>query len=153
MIGDCIMAESKNKIKLFEEKKVRTIWDEEAEKWLFSVVDVIEVLTESDNPRRYWSDLKRKLKAEGSQLYENIVQLKMEAVDGKKYLTDIADTEQVLRLIQSIPSKKAEPFKQWLAKIGNERIDETIDPELSINRAVQNYRRLGYGENWINQMN
>jgi len=146
-----IMSESKNKIKLFEEKQVRTVWDEENEKWWFSVVDVIAVLTDSDNPRRYWSDLKRKLKAEGSQLYENIVQLKMLSSDGKSYNTDVADTEQVLRLIQSIPSKKAEPFKLWLAKVGNERIDETIDPELSIDRAIQNYRRMGYSENWINQ--
>jgi hypothetical protein len=145
------MNEPKDKIKLFEQKQVRTVWDEEKEKWWFSVIDIIAVLTDSDNPRRYWSDLKRKLKAEGSQLYENIVQLKMPSSDGKSYTTDVADTEQVLRLIQSIPSKKAEPFKLWLAKVGNERIDESVDPELSINRAIQNYRRLGYSENWINQ--
>jgi hypothetical protein len=141
----------KIKIKLFGEKEVRTEWDTEAEKWWFSVVDIVAVLTDSENPRRYWSDLKRKLHAEGSQLYENIVQLKMTAPDGKMRLTDVADTEQVLRLVQSVPSPKAEPFKLWLAKVGNERIDETIDPELSIDRAIQNYRRLGYSENWINQ--
>jgi len=140
-----------NKIKLFEGKQVRHIWDEENQKYWLSVVDIIEVLTESENPRRYWSDLKRKLQAEGSQVYENIVQLKMEAPDGKMRLTDVADTEQVLRLIQSIPSKKAEPFKLWLAKVGSIYIDEAVDPELSIDRAVQNYRRLGYSENWINQ--
>jgi len=145
------MSESKNKIKLFEDKRVRYIWDEEAEKYWFSVVDIVEILTDSDNPRRYWSDLKRKLKAEGSQLYENIVQLKMPAADGKNYLTDVADTEQLLRIVQSVPSKKAEPFKLWLAKVGSERLDETIDPELSIDRAIQNYRRLGYSGNWINQ--
>ena len=145
------MSESKNKIKLFEDKQVRHIWDEENEKFWFSVIDIIEILTDSDNPRRYWSDLKRKLKAEGSQLYENIVQLKMPSSDGKMYSTDVANTEQVLRLIQSVPSKKAEPFKLWLAKVGSERIDETVDPEISIDRAIQNYRRLGYSENWINQ--
>jgi hypothetical protein len=145
------MSEQKNKIKLFEDKQVRFEWDEQAEKWWFSVVDIIAVLTDSDNPRRYWSDLKRKLQAEGSQLYENIVQLKMLAPDGKKRLTDVADTEQVLRIIQSVPSPKAEPFKLWLAKVGSERLDETVDPELSIERAIQNYRRLGYSENWINQ--
>jgi len=145
------MSESKNKIKLFEEKRVRHIWDEENEKYWFSVVDIVDVLTDSDNPRRYWSDLKRKLQAEGSQLYENIVQLKMEAPDGKMRLTDVADAEQVLRLIQSVPSKKAEPFKLWLARVGNERIDEMVDPEISIDRAIQSYRGLGYSENWINQ--
>jgi hypothetical protein len=145
------MSETKNKIKLFEEKQVRTHWDAENEKWLFSVVAIVAVLTGSDNPRRYWSDLKRQLASEGSELYEKIVQLKMLAPDGKMRLTDVADTEQVLRLVQSIPSKKAEPFKMWLAKVGNERIDEAVDPELSINRAVQSYRRLGYSESWINQ--
>ena len=145
------MSETKNKIKLFDEQQVRAIWDEENEKWWFSIIDVIEVLTGTDNPRRYWSDLKRKLKAEGSQLYENIVQLKMLASDGKMRVTDVADTEQLLRLVQSIPSPKAEPFKLWLAQVGNERIDETIDPELSIELAIKNYRHLGYGENWINQ--
>ena len=138
-------------IKLFEKQTVRSVWDADAEKWWFSVVDIVAVLTESANPRKYWSVLKTRLKQEGSELATNCSQLKMQASDGKYYETDVADTEQVLRLIQSIPSKKAEPFKLWLAQVGNERIDETIDPELSINRAIQNYRRLGYSENWINQ--
>jgi hypothetical protein len=138
-------------IKLFEEKKVRTVWDTETEEYFFSVVDIIEVLTESPRPRKYWNALKTKLQAEGSELSQNLGQLKMFSEDGKMRLTDVANTEQVLRLIQSIPSKKAEPFKQWLAKVGAERIEETIDPELSIDRAIQNYRRLGYSENWINQ--
>ena len=144
----------KPKIKLFEQKQVRTVWDEEAQKWWFSILDIIGILTEQpdyEKVRNYWKWLKNKLKSEGSQLVSNTNQLKMEAADGKKYLTDVADTEQVLRLIQSIPSKKAEPFKLWLAKVGSERIDETVDPELSIDRAIQNYRRLGYSENWINQ--
>jgi hypothetical protein len=148
------MDKPKNKIKLFQEKHVRAIWDEEAEKWWFSVIDIIGILTEQPDygkVKNYWKWLKNKLKNEGSQLVSNTNQLKMEAADGKKYLTDVADTEQVLRLIQSIPSKKAEPFKLWLAKVGNERIDETVDPEQSIDRAIQNYRRLGYSENWINQ--
>ena len=130
------MSETKNKIKLFEDRKVRTLWDEEAEKWWFSVVDIIGILTDSDNPRRYWSDLKRKLKAEGSQLYENFVQLKMESADGKMYLTDAANTEQVLRLIQSIPSKKAEPFKLWLAKTGRPAISNLNAKQLG-NRKLQ----------------
>jgi hypothetical protein len=138
-------------IKLFEEKKVRTIWDEETEKWWFSVVDIIAVLTESDNPQVYWRVLKKRLTQEGNETVTNCNGLKLPALDGKMRLTDVADTEQILRLIQSIPSKKAEPFKLWLAKVGSERIDETIDPELSINRAIQNYRHLGYSENWINQ--
>ena len=148
------MTEPKNKIKLFEERQVRTIWDEQAEKWWFSIVDIVGVLTDQldyDKTKNYWKWLKKKLIAEGSQLVSNTTQLKMQAIDGKFYKTDVADTEQVLRLIQSIPSKKAEPFKMWLAKVGNERIDETIDPELSIERAIQNYRRLGYSESWINQ--
>ncbi len=140
-----------NSIRLFENKSVRTIWDNEQEKWYFSVVDVVGVLTESSEPRRYWSDLKIKLKNEGSEVYENIVQLKMLAPDGKMRLTDVADTEQLLRLIQSIPSKKAEPFKLWLAKVGKERIDEAYDPEITINRALETYRRKGYSEDWINQ--
>jgi hypothetical protein len=140
-----------NSIKLFEEKTIRTQWDADAEKWFFSVVDTISVLTDSDNPRRYWSDLKRKLKAEGSQLYEEIVQLKMKSSDGKSYNTDVADTEQLLRLIQSIPSKKAEPFKLWLAQVGSERIEETSDPELAIDRALETYLKKGYSRNWINQ--
>jgi len=138
-------------IKLFEEKKVRTIWNEEKEEWYFSVVDVIAVLTESDNPQVYWRVLKKRLIHEGNETVTNCNGLKLEALDGKMRFTDIADTEQILRLIQSIPSKRAEPFKLWLAKVGSERINETIDPELSIDRAIQNYRRLGYSENWINQ--
>ena len=146
--------ESKNKIKLFEQKQVRREWDEDAEKWWFSVTDVISILTEQPDytkVRNYWKWLKNKLKEEGSKVVSNTNQLKMLAPDGKMRLTDVADTEQILRLIQSVPSKKAEPFKIWLAKTGSERIDETIDPELSIERAIQNYRRLGYSENWINQ--
>jgi len=148
------MSEKKNKIKLFEGRKVRAVWDEETEKWWFSVVDVIAVLTDQQDAltaRKYWNKLKQRLREEGNETVTNCHQLKLEAADGKKYLTDVADTEQVLRLIQSIPSKKAEPFKMWLAKVGNERIDETVDPEMSISRAIQNYRRLGYSENWINQ--
>ena len=148
------MSDQKNKIRLFEERQVRAVWDEEKEKWWFSVVDIVAVLTEQSDytrSRKYWSVLKVRLKNEGSELATNCSQLKLEASDGKKYLTDVADTEQILRLIQSVPSKKAEPFKLWLAKVGNERIDETVDPELSISRAIQNYRRLGYSENWINQ--
>ena len=139
------------KIKIFQGKRIRTHWDEDKEKWFFSIVDVIEVLTESPHPRRYWSDLKIKLKQEGSELYDFIVQLKMQSSDGKFYPTDVADTEQILRLIQSIPSKKAEPFKLWLAKVGKERIDEMYDPELSINRAMKNYLKKGYSKEWINQ--
>lgn len=143
---------NKDKISLFDGKNIRYTWDEEKEEWYFSVVDVCEVLSGTDNPRRYWSDLKRKLKSEGAvEVYEKIVQLKMTAPDGKKRLTDVADTEQLLRIIQSIPSKKAEPFKLWLAKVGKERIDETFDPELAIDRAMLTYRRLGYSEKWINQ--
>jgi hypothetical protein len=143
----------KNQIKLFEEKQVRAIWDENAEKWWFSIVDIVAVLTDSDyqTARNYWKWLKSKLIGEGSELVSATNQLKMQAPDGKMRFTDVMDTEQVLRLIQSIPSKKAEPFKLWLAKVGRERIDETIDPELSIERAIQNYRRLGYSETWINQ--
>lgn len=138
-------------IKLFEEKQVRYVWDDEQEKYYFSVVDVIQVLTDSENPRKYWSVLKTRLKQEGSEVATNCSQLKLQAADGKKYLTDVADTEQVLRLIQSIPSKKAEPFKLWLAHLGQERLNQMQDPELSIQQAVADYRRLGYSENWINQ--
>lgn len=138
-------------IKLFEDKQVRYIWDDEKEKYFFSVVDVIQVLTESNIPKRYWSDLKRKLAAEGNETYENIVRLKMTAPDGKQRLTDVADTEQLLRLIQSVPSKKAEPFKLWLAHLGQERLNQLQDPELSIEQAIKDYRRLGYSEEWINQ--
>ena len=129
----------------------RYVWDEEHEKYFFSVVDVIQVLTDSTTPRRYWSDLKRKLAAEGSEMYEKIVQLKLPSSDGKSYLTDVADTEQVFRLIQSVPSKKAEPFKLWLAALGRERMNQLQDPELSIEQAIKDYRRLGYSEDWINQ--
>jgi len=138
-------------IKLFESKKVRTQWDEEKELWFFSVIDVIEALTGTDRPRKYWSDLKVKLAKEGSQLSENIGQLKMAAEDGKMRLTDVADTAQILRLIQSIPSPKAEPFKQWLAQVGYERIEETEDPELSFDRAMETYLAKGYTKEWINQ--
>lgn len=140
-----------NAIQLFENKKVRTLWDAENEKWFFSIIDVIEALTESDRPRKYWSDLKAKLQKEGSQLSENIGQLKMQSSDGKFYKTDVADTEQLFRLIQSIPSPKAEPFKLWLAQIASERLDEMQDPELTIDRALEQYLQLGYSENWINQ--
>ncbi|MFZ1560635.1 MAG: Bro-N domain-containing protein [Saprospiraceae bacterium] len=140
-----------NAIQLFEDKKVRTLWDEEREKWYISIIDVIEILTNTDRPRKYWSDLKAKLKKEGSELSEKIGQLKMQSVDGKFYLTDVADTEQLFRLIQSIPSPKAEPFKLWLAQIAAERLDEMQDPELTIDRALEQYQQLGYSENWINQ--
>lgn len=139
-------------IQLFENKRIRTAWDEEKEEWYFSIVDVCEVLSGTDNPRRYWSDLKRKLKSEGAvELYEKIVQLKMTASDGKKRLTDVADTEQLLRIVQSIPSPKAEPFRAWLAQVGRERIEETIDPELTIERALETYLKKGYTREWINQ--
>jgi len=143
--------EKKNEIKLFEEKKVRTLWDEQQEKWFISIVDVIEALTETDRSRKYWSDLKAKLKKEGSQLSEKIGQLKMLAEDGKMRMTDVADTEQIFRLIQSIPSPKAEPFKLWLAQLASERLDEMQDPEITIDRALEQYLKLGYSENWINQ--
>jgi len=138
-------------IQLFEEQKVRTAWDAEQEKWYISIVDVVEVLTESPNPRRYWSDLKIKLEKEGSQLYDFIVQLKLAASDGKKYLTDVADVEQLFRLIQSIPSPKAEPFKMWLSQLARERLEEIDDPELGIERLMEYYHRKGYSEKWINQ--
>jgi hypothetical protein len=140
-----------NAIQVFEGKKVRTLWDGEQEKWFISIVDVIEVLTESPNPRKYWSVLKLRLRKEGSQLATNCSQLKMQSVDGKFYKTDVADTEQLFRLIQSIPSPKAEPFKLWLAQVASERLDEMQDPELSIDRALEQYLKLGYSENWINQ--
>jgi hypothetical protein len=141
----------KNEIKLFEEKTVRSLWDGEQEKWFISVIDVIEALTDTDRPRKYWSDLKTKLKKEGSELSEKIGQLKMLAPDGKMRMTDVADTEQIFRLIQSIPSPKAEPFKLWLAQVGSERLDEMQDPEITIDRALEQYLKLGYSENWINQ--
>lgn len=140
-----------NALQIFEAKKVRTIWDDEQEKWYFSIVDVIEVLTDNERPRKYWSDLKSKLKKEGSELSEKIGQLKMQSSDGKFYKTDVADTEQLFRLIQSIPSPKAEPFKLWLAKIANERLDEMQNPELTVERAMYEYLQLGYSESWINQ--
>lgn len=145
------MKSNENAIKLFNQKEIRTHWDAENEKWWFSVVDIVEVLTDSDRPRKYWSDLKIKLNEEGSELSDKIGQLKMIATDGKMRETDVLDTEGILRLIQSIPSKKAEPFKIWLAKIGNERLDEIADPELAIDRALDFYRKKGYSENWINQ--
>jgi hypothetical protein len=138
-------------IKIFENKKIRSNWDNEQEKWFFSVVDIIEVLTDTERPRKYWSDLKSKLNKEGSELSEKIGQLKMQSEDGKFYTTDVADTEQLFRLIQSIPSPKAEPFKQWLAKVGYERIEESQDPERTIDRAMEGYLKLGYSSAWINQ--
>ncbi len=138
-------------IKLFEEKKIRSHYDTEKETWYFSVIDVIEILTGSSIPKRYWTDLKKKLKAEGSQLYEKIVQLKMEAADGKKYATDCLDTQDLLRMIQSIPSPKAEPFKQWLAKVGYERMQEISNPEQGLERARENWQKLGRSEKWIQQ--
>ena len=142
-----------NELKLFEDKKIRAKWDEEEEKWYFSVVDIVAVLTENDYQagRRYWSVLKTRLKKEGSELTTNCSQLKMQSVDGKYYNTDVMTIEQILRLIQSIPSKKAEPLKLWLAKVGKERIDEAYDPEIAINRALEIYRKKGYSEEWINQ--
>ena len=148
------MSDLKDQIKLFEETQVRAVWEEEAEKWWFSIIDVVAILTDQHDgliARKYRNKLKQRLKAEGNETVTNCHQLKMLAPDGKMRLTDVADTEQILRLVQSIPSKKAEPFKVWLAMVGSERIDETTDPELSIDRAIQNYRRLGYSENWINQ--
>ncbi len=144
----------KDAVKLFQKHPVRSAWDEEREKWWFSVLDVVAILTEQADytkTRNYWKWLKGKLTDEGSQLVSNTNQLKMVAADGKKYNTDVMDTEQILRLVQSIPSKKAEPFRVWLASVGSAFIDEAADPELAINRAVANYRRLGYSESWINQ--
>lgn len=138
-------------LKLFEEKQIRSIWDEKEEKWYFSIVDAVGVLSESLNPNNYWKVLKNRLKKEGSQLVTSCNQLKLQSSDGKFYKTDVADTEQLFRLIQSIPSRKAEPFKLWLAKVGSERLDEMQDPELSIDRALEYYLQLGYSENWINQ--
>lgn len=141
----------KNAVKIFEEKQVRTVWDDEQEKWYFSIIDVIAVLTGSPRPRKYWNALKTKLQAEGSELSHDLGQLKLPADDGKLRLTDVADTEQLFRLIQSIPSPKAEPFKLWLAQVASERLDEMADPEITIDRALEQYLRLGYSENWINQ--
>ncbi len=137
------------KLVLFEGKKIRRHWDDEKEKWFFSVIDVVETLTESSIPKRYWTDLKRKLKEEGSEVYEKIVQLKMAASDGKYYLTDAADTETMFRVIQSIPSPNAEPFKLWLARVGYERVEETEDPEKAIQRAMATYLKKGYSKSWV----
>ena len=138
-------------IKLFNEKRIRTQWDNNQEKWYFSIVDVVGVLTESENPNNYWKVLKNRLKKEGSELVTNCNQLKMQSADGKFYKTDVADTEQLFRLIQSIPSPKAEPFKMWLAQVGRERIDEIEDPEIGIDRLMETYLRKGYSKEWINQ--
>lgn len=143
---------SNKNIVLFESKQIRSDWDAQKEIWYFSVIDVIEILTGSSIPKRYWSDLKKKLTKEGSQLYENIVQLKFEAADGKKYSTDCLDTPNILRLIQSIPSPKAEPFKLWLAKVGYERMQEIADPSQGIDRARENWQKLGCSEKWIQQL-
>ena len=141
----------KQDIQLFEEKRVRTVWDDKQEKWYFSVVDVVGVLTESDNPRKYWSVLKTRLKKEGNETATNCSRLKMQAEDGKQRLTDVANVEQIFRIIQSIPSPKAEPFKLWMAQVASNRIDQLQDPELSINQAMLDYKRLGYSDSWINQ--
>ena len=140
----------KHKIQLFEEKKVRTVWDDEKEEWYFSIVDVCAVLTESENPQTYWRVLKNRLKKEGNETVTNCNALKMRAADGKLRLTDVADTEQLFRIIQSIPSKKAEPFKQWMAQVAKQRLDQLADPELSIEQAILDWRRKGYSESWIN---
>ena len=140
-----------DKIQLFEDKRIRTAWDEAKEEWFFSIVDVIAVLTDSKDPAAYWRKLKQRMREEGSETVTNCHGLKMTAADGKKRLTDVADTEQLLRIIQSVPSPKAEPFKMWLAQVGRERIEETIDPELTIERALETYLRKGYSREWINQ--
>ena len=140
-----------NKIQLFEQKQARTLWDEDAEKWYFSIVDVVGILTDSVDATAYWRKLKQRLKEEGNETVTNCHGLKMRAMDGKMRMTDVADTEQLFRLIQSIPSPKAEPFKQWMAQVASERLDQMQDPELSIEQAMTDYRRLGYSENWINQ--
>ena len=140
-----------NQIQLFQGQQVRYVWDEEKEQYFFSVVDVIQVLTDSPRPRKYWNDLKTKLETEGSELSANIGQLILRSSDGKKYLTDVANTQQLFRLIQSVPSKKAEPFKLWLAEVGRQRLEQLQDPEQSIEQAIRDYRRLGYSEAWINQ--
>ncbi|MBQ8595904.1 MAG: Bro-N domain-containing protein [Oscillospiraceae bacterium] len=140
-----------DKIQLFEDKRIRTAWDEEYEEWYFSIVDAVSVLTDSKDPQAYWRKLKQRLTAEGNETVTNCHSLKMTAADGKKRLTDVADTEQLLRLIQSIPSPKAEPFKLWLAQVGRERVEETIDPEITIERALETYLKKGYTKEWINQ--
>lgn len=138
-------------LKLFEERRVRTVWDDEQEKWYFSIVDMVAVLTDSSNPQTYWRVLKKRLLAEGNETVTNCNGLKMQATDGKMRLTDVADTEQLLRLIQSIPSPKAEPFKLWMAKVASERLNQIQDPELSIDQALMDYKRMGYSDSWINQ--
>ncbi|MFQ5620209.1 MAG: Bro-N domain-containing protein [Candidatus Nanoarchaeia archaeon] len=143
--------DKEHSIRLFEGRKVRTHWDDEAEKWYFAIVDIIAVLTDSNNPQTYWRVFKKRLKDEGNETVTNCNALKLEAPDGKMRLTDVGDTEQVLRLVQSIPSKKAEPFKLWLAKVGNERIEETQNPELAFDRAMKTYLAKGYSKEWINQ--
>lgn len=143
--------DKKDAIKIFEDKKVRALWDSEQEKWYISIVDVVSVLTDSIDPTAYWRKLKQRLKEEGNETVTNCHGLKMQAIDGKMRMTDVADTEQLFRLIQSIPSPKAEPFKLWLAQLASERLDEMQDPELTIDRALEQYLRLGYSENWINQ--
>lgn len=141
----------KQSIQLFEEKKVRTFWDEKQEKWYFAIVDAIAILTDSIDPAAYWRKLKQRLKQEGNETVTNCHGLKMRAADGKMRLTDVADTEQLFRLIQSVPSQKAEPFKLWIAQVARERLDQMQDPELSIEQAMSDYKRLGYSDNWINQ--
>ena len=141
----------KEAIKIFEEKKVRTVWDNETEEWFFSVVDVVAILTDSPNPSNYWKVLKHRLRKEGNESVTNCNQLKLPSTDGKYYKTDVATTEQLFRLIQSIPSPKAEPFKLWMAQVAKERLDEMQDPELTIDRAMREYKALGYSDNWINQ--
>jgi hypothetical protein len=138
-------------VKLFEQKQIRSVWNDDEEKWYFSIIDVIEVLTGTDRPRKYWNDLKSKLVKEGSELSEKIGQLKLKADDGKMRITDVANTEQLFRLIQSVTSPKAEPFKMWLAQVGSERLDEIEDPELGIDRLMETYLRKGYSKEWINQ--
>ena len=150
VIGGLVM-DNNDKIQIFEDKKIRAAWNEETEEWYFSVVDVIAVLTDSPNPSTYWRVLKKRLKDEGNETVTSCNGLKMTAADGKKRMTDVADTEQLLRIIQSIPSPKAEPFKLWLARVGRERIEETIDPELTIDRAFETYRKKGYSTEWIQQ--
>ena len=142
---------NKDTMQFFENKKIRSVWDAEKEEWFFSIVDVVAVLTESPNPQTYWRVLKKRLKDEGNETVTNCNGLKMTAPDGKKRMTDVANTEQLLRIIQSIPSPKAEPFKLWLAEVGKERIEETIDPELTIDRALETYLKKGYSREWINQ--
>jgi prophage antirepressor-like protein len=140
-----------NAIKLFEDKKIRTVWDEEEEEWYFSVVDVVSILTESVDGRKYWNKLKQRLREEGNETVTNCHQLKLPAEEGKMRMTDVASTEQIFRIIQSIPSPKAEPFKMWLAQVAKQRLDQLQDPELSIEQAMTDYKRLGYSDNWINQ--